>query len=86
MRIRADKRCIEARREPDAEACITAGVAELRDLQIRLAKCLARIDASAHAQARGLATLRFREDSEQPWEERRWLLTGANRGTEIFPF
>jgi len=47
---------------------------------------IARQDPDSLDEARGLATLRFREDSEQPWEERRWKLMGAHRGTNIFPF
>ena len=47
---------------------------------------IARRDPDALDDARGLATLRFREDSEQPWDERRWKLKGAHRGTNIFPF
>jgi hypothetical protein len=47
---------------------------------------IARQDPDTLDEARGLATLRFREDADQPWQERRWKLKGARRGTNIFPF
>lgn len=47
---------------------------------------VARQDPSALEKARGLATLRFREDSGAKWEETRWELKGAHSGTDIFPF
>lgn len=47
---------------------------------------IARQDPDSLDQARGLATLRFREDADEPWQERRWKLKGARQGTNIFPF
>ena len=47
---------------------------------------VARQDAGALAEARGLATLRYRADSEEEWQVRRWELKGANSGVDIFPF
>lgn len=47
---------------------------------------IARQDPDALDEARGLATLRFRADSDSPWQERRWKLKGAHRGSNIFPF
>ena len=58
----------------------------LYDLWLVLAR-IARQDASTLDAARGLATLRFRRDVEEDWETPvRWELTGANSGSNIFPF
>ncbi len=47
---------------------------------------IGRSKADALDEARGIATLRFRPDADDPWQERRWQLKGAHRGTGIFPF
>ena len=57
MEIRADKRSIQAHREPAAEQALTDGLADLRQLQLRLAKALARIEASAHFVFSGCASV-----------------------------
>ncbi len=60
MKIEADKRSMTAQREPAAEQDARDardGLADLREVQLRLAKAFARIDASAHFVFSGCASL-----------------------------
>ncbi len=57
MRITADKRSIRARRHPTADDRIARRLRTLRDLQIRLARDLARVDADAHFVFSGCASV-----------------------------
>lgn len=57
MKITADKRSIRAVRQPEAETCLAEGLAKLRDLQIRLARAFAQIDASAAFVFSGCASI-----------------------------
>ncbi len=57
MRIRADKRSIDANRIPGVDDRVAGDVAALRELQLRLARDLAKIDENAHFVFSGCASV-----------------------------